>query len=143
MSRAWRAWKPGDPLPPWTARDEREKRAMCNWMFDRIDEAIGEKLDEAALTTTLKDFLASIEHGALEDAKSGDVTKLRRLAKPEWRPFINPKPLKPGEKYPRRLTDSSSYDARVHVARSVIVPLIRDICQKHYGKSRGYNANEI
>jgi hypothetical protein len=151
-----RAWKPDDPLPEpeeplplWTARDKREKNAFRDWTFDRIEEAFRAGREAASLSELkATDFADLIEQDALADARRGDVTKLRQLAKPAWRPFINPQPLKRGEKYPRRLISSSDYSDRVHTARLIVVPLIREIWRTHYDKSRrrpedGYSADEI
>ena len=32
-----RAWKPGDTPPPWTARNQREKDAMRDWVFYQLE----------------------------------------------------------------------------------------------------------
>jgi hypothetical protein len=139
------AWKPGDPQPPWSARTKHEKDAMRDWMFYQL---VNFYRAQPVELTSNADIM---EYDALEDAKSGDVTKLRQLAKPAWRPYINPRPLKQGEKYPRRPTYSSTeyydYSDKVRMAR-LAVPIIRDIWREHYGKARrvyedGYGAYDI
>jgi hypothetical protein len=144
-----RAWKPGDPLPPWSARDEREKNAMRDWTFYQLEQAY--RAQRAELFSEYADNKTIMVEDAIEDARSGNVTKLRRLAKPTWRPFTNPPPLGRGEKYPRRPTYSSTeyYDdsAKLFMAK-LAVRLIREIWREHYGKVRrvhedGYDAFDI
>jgi hypothetical protein len=143
------AWKPGMPAPPWSAQNERQKKEMRDWVFYQLENFY--RAHRAELFSEYTDSATIMEQDALEDARSGDVTKLRRLAKPAWRPYINPPPLGRGEKYPRRPTYSSTehYDdsAKVRIAK-LALPLIRKIWRKHYGKSRrvyedGYDAYDI
>jgi len=146
MARKWLPWM---PKPRWDARNQSEKEAMRDWVFYQIEEALRARRNELlSATTDLRDL---IEQEALEEAESGDVTKLRRLAKPEWCPHINPRPLKRGEKYPRRPKYSSSehydYSSKMRMAR-LAVPLIREVWREHYGKARrrpedGFDAHEI
>ena len=142
-----RAWKPGGPPPPWSAQNQSQKNAMRDWMFYQLEEAYRAQRAELLSEYTVDPR----EQEALEDARSGDVTKLRRLAKPAWRPYINPPPLGRGEKYPRRSNYSSTeyydYSAKVPMAK-LAVRLIREIWREHYGKSRrrtedGYDAYDI
>ena len=97
---------------------------MRDWMFYQIENALRARREELFKETI--DFADLIKREALEEAESGDVTKLRELFPPEFRPFISPRPRKRGEKYRRRPNYS-----RVVLAKK-LVPLIQEIWRKHY-----------
>jgi hypothetical protein len=144
-----RAWKPGDTLPQWTARNQREKDALRDWMFYQIEETYRERREKLLSAPT--NLRVLIEDQAIAEAERGDLTKLRQLFHSKFHPFLQP-PRKPGRRpYARRPNDSftEEYDggAKLLMARRLI-PLIGEIWLKHYGKSRrrhedGYSAYDI
>jgi hypothetical protein len=122
---------------------------MRDWMFYQIEEAYREHRKKLLLEPT--NLRVLIEDEAIAEAERGDLTKLRQLFHPKFHPFLQP-PRKRGRRpYSSRLNDSSSEDyderARLPMAKK-LVPLIREIWRKKYGKSRrrheyGYDAYEI
>jgi hypothetical protein len=144
-----RAWKPGGPLPPWSAQNPRQKNAMRDWMFYQIEEAYREHREKLLLEPT--NLRVLIEDEAIAEADRGDMTKLHQLFHPKFYRFLQ-LPRKSGRRPYARQPDHGSgehYDetARVLMARN-LVPLIRKIWRAHYGKARrcpedGFDAHEI
>jgi hypothetical protein len=137
------------PLPPWSARNQREKDMMRDWMFYQIEEAYREQREELLLERT--NIWVLIEDEAIAEAERGDLTKLRQLFRPKFHPFLQPPRRRGRRPYARRPNDSSSewFDesAKLLMARK-LVPLIRKIWQEHYRRSRrrpedGFAAYEI
>jgi hypothetical protein len=130
------------PLPPWSARNQREKNAMRDWMCDQLDRVQNAKANRNAPDAT--EFEWTVKQDALEQAKTGDVRELRRLY-PEIADYIhpNPKDLKRGRR-PRR----PNFHDPVLMAKNA-VPLIREIWRKRYDNKwrrrpeDGYDAYEI
>jgi hypothetical protein len=122
---------------------------MRDWAFYQLEQAY--RTQRAELFSEYTDNATITEQDALEDARGGDVSKLRRLAEPTWRPFINPPQLGRGKKYPRPPTYSPTeyYDDNTKLCMAKLaVKLIREIWREHYGKVRrvpedGYDAFDI
>jgi hypothetical protein len=94
-----------DDLPPWSARNQREKDRMRDWMCEQLKRVISStRIDEANPLHGLdaKEFEVIVLENALAEARSGDVSALRRIAlrrlHHEIGDYIHPKPLKRGEK---------------------------------------------
>lgn len=139
--------------PPWAAQNKREKDAMRDWIFYQIEETYRKHRDDTLSGRTNKEsvwiLIEDVEDAAVEDAYRGDLTKLRELFDPKFHPFLHP-PRKRGRRpYASRPSRSEHYDdsAKLLMARK-LVPIIRAIWRKHYGKWRrhpeyGYDAYEI
>jgi hypothetical protein len=115
--------------PPFHARNERDRRWMRTWMFDKL-----ERLFET--TTLYPELFAEVPladwplHRALVAAeRTGDLTELRDLY-PKLAHWLNPPPRKHGGQSvrPGRVT-------RVGQARKT-VPFIRKIWRDNYGMTR-------
>jgi hypothetical protein len=112
---------------------------MRDWMCDQLDRVISSQIRQAPDAT---EFEWIVKQNALEQAKTGDVTALRRLY-PEIADYIHPNPRdrKRGRK-PRR----PNFDSVLMAKHAV--PLIRKIWRDHFKKSRrrsddGCDAYEI
>jgi hypothetical protein len=131
-------------LPLWSARDEREKNAMRDWMFYQLedfyrahaDELGKEPIDPEAGDTTILELLDSSEASERERG----LALLRQLnARPlgpdadrlQWkRPPHRPKG-KPPYLQPPPAGQHYGYPAKVHMAKNA-VPIIQNIWRKHY-----------
>lgn len=121
-------YQPSPDLPPWSARGQREKDWMRDWVCDQLKTVIGPPtIDEAnpgSLDAT--EFALFKSAKALAEARSGDVSALRRLH-PEFSDHIQPKKLKRGEKHPT-----------LPNIRMVLVPLVRMIWRTYYRDDKRY-----
>jgi len=112
--------------PPWSARDQRQKNWMRDWVCDQLDDAICSQNAEANRNAPdAIEFEWIVKQDALEEAKTGDVIALRRLY-PEIADYIHPDPKtrKPGRRKARGPNSSAVFLAKG------LVPLIRDIGEK-------------
>jgi hypothetical protein len=130
-------------LPPFKARNERERTAMIEWVHGVLDEYFEEfyyyeRLSEAEDECRKRGYTRLETPGAVEAARQGDASYLRRLY-PEIAEFIHPPRLKRGQKR----ESPGPWD---HVRETANV--IRRIWQARYRKQRrhpddGPSAEEI
>jgi hypothetical protein len=110
-------------LPPWSARNERERQQMFEWVCAKLQEA---RANGAG--APLIDFLKS-DAPAILAAWQGDVQPLRARY-PHLAPFLDPPKRKRGQ-YNRKLPSAAVQQAVEDVKA------IRRIWKKHYpGKTR-------
>lgn len=133
---------PADKLPPWEAKNSREREWMERWVNAKLDELDSEDLDRlerqinaanasAPEWPTIKAQMD--EHDlkkALERAERGDMASLRKLY-PRLARFINrPKLDKPGDHF---LRDPKQLDASLKWAIEDM-DRIKTIWKNYYGK---------
>jgi hypothetical protein len=130
-------------LAPFTARNERENKAMIAWVHAVLDEYYDEYYYDDELRETVEECrkrgFPRLEFPcAIKQARQGNVTDLRKLVHPEVAEFIQPPKLSRGEKYKKPHRD---------VAVRETAKLIRRIWRAYYGKRRrhedGASAEEI
>jgi hypothetical protein len=120
------------PLPPPGAH----KNAVRDWVCEQLNRIVSSPTEFKIPKDLDAETLQLLKYRALAEAMSGDVTKLRQLVShllgPEFADFIQPRPLTRGQKEYPPLANLSW----------VIVPLIKTIWLKHYGKRR-YTARPL
>jgi hypothetical protein len=149
------AWKPGDPLPPWSGNSD----AMRDWTLHQLENfyraLFKEPIDPEAGDFTILELLDSSDASEHEQG----LAQLRQLNvrllgsdadRIHWkrkahRPKVQPRytlPPKPpiGNKVPAN-RGYWSYPELVQMAKSSAVPIIKDIWREHYDgrwqRSRG------
>jgi hypothetical protein len=92
-------------LPPFSARGERDRTAMIEWMHGVLDEYYAEHyydvvLGEAEAECRRQGYSRLELPGAIKVARHGDVQYLRRLY-PEITEFVQPARLARGQRHPQ------------------------------------------
>jgi hypothetical protein len=124
------------PLPPWSSRNERERKWMVQWSLDRLEEPRkGQAIDDGDyhFAPVVKFNTKEAYHEAVRLAHRGDVEPLRRLIGmvfPEICEFIQPLPRVQGQRPPhadpfRHFVDSQIVDD---------VKRLREIWKAHFGR---------
>lgn len=129
--------------PPFTARNSKERAAMIKWMHGVLDEYFTEFyyydiLSKAGDECRRQGFDKLEIPGATQQARSGDVSHLRKLY-PHIAAFIHPAARKRGGKHPK----PHPYAYVLETA-----DVVRRIWQAEYGRQRrrqsdGASAQEI
>jgi hypothetical protein len=102
-----------EPLPPWIARDKRQREQMIKWVNARLDEGGGRRglspehaarLTPETLARSIKQLHKWMDEGGpeLELAQHGDIRAARELVRkvfPYLADLLQPPKLKRGEKY--------------------------------------------
>jgi hypothetical protein len=147
-----RAWKPGDALPQWRARNQRDKEAMRDWMFYQLENFyrasaekwLKEPIDAEAGDATILELLDSSDRSE----RALGLAQLRRLnvrllgpdadriqwkrkrgrpkAEPHYKSSESPKGL---IRFP--VEGVYDYRSRVHMAK-LAVPIIRNFWRERY-----------
>jgi hypothetical protein len=141
---------PNPTRPPWTARNERERRAMVDWVNKKLDE---ENATEAQRYADNFPPVIAPEHaekyfkwrseGGLERAaaEAGVIDLARALVRSRW-PYladlVQLPPLKRGEKFRPELTGvltGAQLRHKLSIADAAKdVKRIRRLWQAHYGQ---------
>lgn len=133
-----------DKLPPWTARNEREKRAMRDWAFDRIDEALDDAniAKVAKANKTAPDFRSPADHRravAIAEARYKRNVKPLRELHPDMADLIHP-PKRGKGVYPR---DKNAAVEVVANIKSIVIEAWREHYLKHHRAKDQLSAIEI